>query len=143
MNREPESDVVKEMYTCGRKSKEVNAISNVIGMIVIISLLAFVAYRLFQRPDSISLDKLIAFVTEQDVHKLFVSLLMLTHIKTLTTSLTTNIVSPMIKPILPLLTCNLKLKLGLFELLLGDFISDIIVFAVNLSIIYIIFAMIY
>jgi hypothetical protein len=40
------------------------------------------------------------------------------------------------KPIMPLLSSSLRLKAGLFDISIGEFVSDLIVFIVNLLVIY-------
>lgn len=133
---------VDQMYSCGRKTK-CSPVSDVIGIAVIIAIISYMIYRFVQRPDSIALGKLLEFTRNQDVIKLFISLLLLTNIKTLSNSLITNIVLPVIKPILPFLSCKLKIKIGLFEMNIGEFVSDILVFGINMYFIYFIFSIIY
>ena len=134
---------IKEMYSCGRDTNQVPMVSNLVGLIVIITLLSFLVYRFVNKPTAMSVVKIMDFATEQEVFKMFISLLLLTNIKTLSNSLIANIILPMVRPILPLLSCNLKIKFGLFALNIGEFISDIIVFTMNLYFIYFLFAVIY
>lgn len=145
-NKDPsigQDSCIKSMYSCGRDSKNTSQISNVIGIIMVIVISSYLIHRFIQRPGRVSLGKVLDFATEQEVFKMFISLLLLTNIKTLSNSLIENIILPIVQPFLPFLSCNLKIKLGLFELGIGDFISDLLVFGINMYIIYFIFAIIY
>lgn len=145
-NKEPilnsQDTSIKEMYSCGR-ARGGSILSNLIGFITIIAVTIFVIYRFINKPEILNLSKLIVFTTENEIFKMFIGLLLLTNIKTLSNSLITNIVLPLVKPILPFLSCNLKITVGLFSLNIGDFISDVIVFILNIYIVYLLFAIIY
>jgi hypothetical protein len=130
------------MYSCGRKT-DGSAISDVLGLVVIISIFGFLFYRFMQRPDNIAVSKVLEFTKSQEVLKMFISLLLLTNIKTLSNSMISNIILPLVRPILPFLSCKLKFKLGLFEMNIGEFVSDILVFSINMFFIYLIFCAIY
>ncbi len=133
---------IKEMYSCGRPRGS-TLLSNLVGFITIIMVVSFMIYRFMNKPGELNLSKLIVFATEHDVFKMFIGLLLLTNIKTLSNSLIANIILPLIKPILPFLSCNLKITVGLFSLNIGDFISDVIIFILNIYIIYMLFVIIY
>lgn len=133
---------IKEMYSCGRP-RGGTLISNLIGFITIIMIVSFVIYRFMNKPGELNLSKLMIFATEHDIFKMFIGLLLLTNIKTLSNSLIANIILPIVKPILPFLSCNLKINIGLFSINIGDFISDILIFALNIYIIYMMFVIIY
>jgi len=135
---------VKEMYSCGHSCKSASLTSNVIGMILTLTLISFLVYRYFNKPgDLAGLDKIMNFANDQEVFKMFIGLLLLTNIKTLSNSLIANIILPIIRPILPLLSCNLRIKVGLFDIRVGEFISDLLVFSTNLYIIYFLFQVVY
>jgi hypothetical protein len=134
---------VKEMYSCGHECKDATVTSNVLGMIVSISLVSYLVYRFINKSNVSGISKLLDFATEQEIFKMFIGLLLLTNIKTLSNSLIANIILPIIKPILPLLSCNLRIKIGLFAVNIGEFISDLIVFSMNLYIIYFLFNVFY
>ena len=134
---------VKEMYSCGRESTTTPAISNAIGMVVIIVIVLGMAYRFINKPATLTISRIFDFATDQEIFKMFISLLLLTNIKTLSNSLIANIILPVVRPILPFLSCNLKLKVGLFSLNIGEFISDLLVFSMNLYFIYFLFVIIY
>ena len=133
---------IKEMYSCGRERKS-TLISNLMGFITIVTVVIFVIYRFINKPEALNLSKLIVFATEHEMFKMFIGLLLLTNIKTLSNSLIANIILPLIKPLLPFLSCNLKITIGLFSINIGDFISDIIIFMLNIYIIYMLFAIVY
>lgn len=134
---------IHEMYSCGRNTTNGSKLSNILGMVVIITLMSFLVYRFISRPDKVSVSKVLDFATENDVFKMFISLLLLTNIKTLSNSLISNIILPLVKPVLPFLTCSLRVKIGLFDLNIGEFVSDVLVFALNIYIIYFVFAVVY
>ena len=134
---------VKEMYSCGRCDSKVPMVSNIVGTLFITVLVGFIVYRFVNRPERLALSKVLAFASDQEIFKMFVSLLLLTNIRTLSNSFIANIVLPLLKPILPFLSCNLKFRIGLFCLNAGEFISDLLVFGINLSLIYVVFAVIY
>ena len=134
---------VKEMYSCGHECKDATVTSNVLGMMVSISLVSYLVYRFINKSNVSGISKLLDFATEQEIFKMFIGLLLLTNIKTLSNSLIANIILPIIKPILPLLSCNLRIKIGLFAVNIGEFISDLIVFSMNLYIIYFLFNVFY
>lgn len=134
---------VKEMYSCGHSCKGASTASNVIGMALSVSLLAYLGYRYMNKPVATSFEQMLTFANDYEVFKMFIGLLLLTNIKTLSNSLIANVILPTVKPVLPLLTCNLRLKLGLFTLNIGEFVSDVLVFGINLYIIYFLFAVVY
>ena len=133
---------IDQMYSCGRKTKG-SAVSDIVGMIVIVVIFGYLIYRFLQRPESIAVNKVLEFTKSQEVLKMFISLLLLTNVKTLSNSMISNIILPLIKPVLPFLSCRLKIKVGLFEVNIGEFVSDILVFGLNMYFIYFIFSIIY
>ena len=131
------------MYSCGHACKSASVASNVTGVTLTVALLSFLVYRFINRPVNGGLSQVVNFASEQDVTKMFIWLLLLSNIKTLSNSLIANIILPLIKPILPLISCNLKIKVGLFDISVGEFVSDILVFGINLYIIYVLFQVVY
>lgn len=134
---------VKEMYSCGHSCKSASVSSNVIGVVITVMLLSYMIFRYINKPGNSGLVKVMSFVNEQEIFKMFIGLLLLTNVKTLSNSLIANIILPIVKPALPLLSCNLRIKLGLFDLGIGEFISDMLVFSINLYIIYFLFMIVY
>lgn len=138
---------IKQMYSCGHSCKSASITSNVIGVILTLVLVSYITYRYINKPGASmgagGLDRIISFAGEQEVFKMFIGLLLLTNIKTLSSSLIANIILPIVQPILPLLSCNLRIKVGLFDICIGEFISDMLVFSINLYIIYFLFQIVY
>lgn len=128
-------DSVKEMYSCARADKAVSStIANLFGFIALISFVFLAWYRLSNK--NINYTELTKFTSSLDVSKMFVGLLMLSNIKTLSNSMIANIILPIVKPILPLISCNFRINLGLFDVQIGSFISDMIVFFLNVLVIF-------
>lgn len=134
---------VKEMYSCGHSCKSASVASNVAGVGVMLSLISYLVYRYVNKPGGTGWNQIITFATEQEIFKMFIGLLLLTNIKTLSNSLIANIILPIVKPVLPLFACNLRIKVGLFDISAGEFISDLLVFSINLYIIYFLFQIVY
>lgn len=134
---------VKEMYSCGHSCKSASVASNVAGVVVTLSLVGYIVYRYMNKSGISGLNKVIVFANEQEVFKMFISLLLLTNIKTLSNSMIANIILPVVKPVLPLLSCDLRIKVGLFDIGVGEFISDLLVFGINLYITYFLFQIVY
>ena len=134
---------VKEMYSCGHSCKSASVASNVVGVGLTLSLLSYLMYRYVNKPSGSGLNRLLEFTNEQEVFKMFIGLLLLSNIKTLSNSLIANIILPLVKPILPLLSCNLRIKVGLFNISIGEIISDLLVFSMNLYMIYFLFGVVY
>jgi hypothetical protein len=128
----------KSMYTCKNMKGGSLRITNIIGLATIIAGLSYLIFRLASKP-SIGVNML-TFVADNEVLKMFIGLLLLSNIKSLTESLTQNIIVPLVKPILPLIVCSLRIKLGLFSLNVGSFASDLVIFGINIGIIYALFA---
>lgn len=131
---------VKEMYSCGRK-EEGTVLSNVIALVSVIGLFSFLVYRYVDKPaGSLHFTRIFDFAADQQIFKMFIGLMILINLKTLSNSLIANIILPLMRPILPLLSSSLKFKFGLFSVNIGDFISDLLVFAINMYLIYFMFA---
>ena len=137
-NNAKHDNSIKEIYSCGRVT-ESSSTGNFIGIFCIISLIGYIIYQVINKKSIISLNHVFDFAVSQDIFKMFISILLLINIKTLSDSFVFHILLPIIKPILPFIVCNLKLKIGLFNINLGEFMSDILVFLANLYAIYIMF----
>jgi hypothetical protein len=137
-NNAKHDNSIKEIYSCGRKT-EIHGTANFIGILAIIALISFSIYKISTKKAVISVGHVFDFAASNEIFKMFISILLLTNIKTLSDSFVYHIILPVIKPILPFLACNLKLKLGLFTISLGEFISDVLVFLINLYAIYIMY----
>ncbi len=137
-NKAKHDNSIKEIYSCGRNI-ESSTSGNFIGIFCIISLICYIIYQVVNKKSIISLNHVFDFAVSQDIFKLFISILLLLNVKTLSDSFVYHILLPIIKPILPFIVCNLKLKIGLFNINLGEFMSDILVFLANLYAIYIMY----
>jgi hypothetical protein len=137
-NNAKHDNSIKEIYSCGRKT-EIHSTANFVGILAIICVISFVVYKISTKKSIISMTHVFDFAASNEIFKMFISILLLTNIKTLSDSFVYHIILPVIKPILPFLACNLKLKLGLFTISLGEFISDVLVFLINLYAIYIMY----
>jgi len=137
-NNAKHDNSIKEIYSCGRAT-EAHGVANFVGIIAIVGLIAFCTYKIASKKSVISLSHVFDFAASNEIFKMFITILLLINIKTLSDSFVFHIILPIIKPILPFLACNLKLKLGLFEIKLGEFISDVLVFLINLYAIYIMY----
>lgn len=125
---------IKEMYSCNRNTKLTSSVANVLGFIVLISFAFLAWYRIASK--DINYDEFIKFTTGLDVSKMFIGLLMLSNIKTLSNSMISNVILPIVRPILPLISCNFRINIGLFDMKIGSFISDMLVFFLNLLVIF-------
>lgn len=128
---------VTEMYSCGHECKDATVTSNVLGVIVSIALISYIIYSFMGLKNTAGM---LSFTSEHEISKMFIGLMLLTHIKTLSNSLIANVMLPIVKPLLPLLCCNLHINIGLFEINIGEFISDVIVFMMNIYVIYFMFS---
>jgi large-conductance mechanosensitive channel len=125
---------VKEMYSCARKTSTTPAIANLLGFIALVSFLFLAWYRISNK--NISYGEFTKFTTDLDMRKMFIGLLLLSNIKTLSNSMIENVILPIVKPILPLISCNFRINIGLFDMEIGSFISDMIVFLLNTFVIF-------
>jgi hypothetical protein len=127
-------DSIKEMYSCTRTNTTTSAIANLFGFIALISFIFLAWYRVSDK--NINYGEFTKFASNLDVSKIFIGLLMLSNIKTLSNSMISNIILPIVRPILPLISCNFRINIGLFDMKIGSFISDMIVFFLNLLVIF-------
>ena len=127
---------IKLMYTCNPRPKFDSDIRNFILIIIMLSIIILVSYKIIINKKKV---KLVDFARNHDIAKLLIGLLLLNHVKQLSSSLVNNIILPFIEPILPYIQCNISFnyKDGVIEL--GQFITDIIVFSINLIILYILY----
>lgn len=132
----------KLMYSCGRDKSvcKPNIFANILGTTGFIAIFIFIVYRLLS--SGTGSYHIIDFTKNLEISKMFIGLLLLTNIKNLSNSLIANIILPIIQPILPLLSCSMRLELGLFSIEVGNFVSDVLVFAINMYITYLIFILI-
>jgi hypothetical protein len=127
---------IKELYSCGRESAPKSPVANLLSILFIMGLIAFVVYRISEKRTVAGVSHMLEFVKGNDIFKMFIALLLLVNIKTITDSFIYHIVLPIMKPIMPLLSSSLRIKVGLFNISIGEFVSDLIVFMVNVAVIY-------
>ena len=129
-----EENKTKFMYSCARKADhEASPIQNAVGLILFGGLCIYVIMKLVNNKRK---HKLLDFTKNQEISKLLIGLLLLTNVKNLSNSLVNNIILPIVEPALPFLLCGLKISYGNMNIELGKLISDLLVFTINLSIIY-------
>jgi len=145
MPPEQDENKTKLMYSCARKVKgDHNPLQDLAGLLIFGAICMFVVYRLGTRTPKNSSAKsgLLDFTKNHEIGKLLIGLMLLTNVKNLSTSLVNNIILPIIEPILPFLLCGLRIKYGDKYIQLGEVISDLLVFTINLVIIYFLYLMI-
>lgn len=107
---------------------------NIIGISILSSIVLFIIIKIYSNERSIS-----HFTQNNDITKLLIGLLLLYNIKNLSTSIIDNIIYPILKPFLPYLSCNIDINLGKFNIKLGKFITDLVIFSLNILILYVIY----
>lgn len=128
-------DEIKVMYTCGRESsgKCSSGMDRLKGILFLL-LLIVLFYNIFYK---LSLGGVLkGFIIDRDILKMFIGLLILGHLKNFTKSLIQNIILPLLYPILPYIECNINICLGPFNIKVGNFITDMVIFILNLLWIY-------
>lgn len=123
-----DGEPLKQVYSCGNKPVEQCSRLAYITPIVVLGLvfLAFKTSRGFSH-----------FMGDRSVIKIIITLYLATNAKNLNQSMIDNIVLPLIKPIMPWISNhNQNLRLGPFNLGLGNFVTDAVVFAINMFFIY-------
>lgn len=129
----------KMMYYGGSRqcsTKENN--HNIIGIILFICLISYIIYRLLNNKNKFNF-KFLSFTKNHDIIKLLIGLLLLNHVRLLSSSLINNLVLPLIEPIIPFLECNFTIKYYNTYLEIGKFMTDILVFLLNIFILYVIY----
>lgn len=128
-----------KLYSCG--NGKLQPVSNALGLLVLVVIFSYIVFRLIQQPNILSITKMLSFTADQNILKMFVSLMLFSNIRTLSNSLINNVILPVIRPLLPILICNLKVKIGLFEINVGEFISDLLVFLINVYLVFVVYAL--
>ena len=75
-----------------------------------------------------------SFIIDRDIIRMFIGLLLIGHLKQITKSLVQYIFLPILYPLLPWFECPLLLRFGCFEIPIGSFMSDAIIFFINIMI---------
>jgi len=136
-----EENKTKLMYygggkVCKRKDNE----QNIIGIILIILIIIFIIYKLSKNLKNNTKDiNFFNFTKNHDIIKLLIGLLLINHVRLLSTSLINTIILPILEPIIPLLECNLNIKYYDTTIELGKFMTDLLVFILNIIILYILY----
>ena len=141
-DRVPDKDEnkTKFMYSCARKvDNQASKLQDAVGLLIFAAICCYVIYRFVTVKRKY---KILEFTQNQEVSKLLIGLLLLTNIKNLSNSLVNNIILPIVEPILPFLLCKLRIHYGQIKIELGELISDLLVFTINLLIIYFIYMLI-
>jgi large-conductance mechanosensitive channel len=117
---------------------------NIFIMILFIIAIIYVIYKLLKATGKSKSTKLMNikfmdFTKNHDIIKLLIGLMILNHVRLLSTSLINNLIIPLIEPIIPFLECNFMIKLNNSEIEIGKFMTDVLVFILNIFILYIIY----
>jgi hypothetical protein len=128
------------MYSCARRKNNRigGTFQDLTGLIIIGAICVYIVYK-FTNTSGYSKLKLFDFAKNHEINKLLIGMMLLGNVKNVSNSLINNIILPIVEPLLPFLLCKLNIYYGPFKVEFGEFISDIIVFTINLIIIYGIF----
>lgn len=116
----------------GFNGESCGKVVNIIGFLVLVLLIILIIHFFIKNR-----GKRLDIIKENDIGKLLIGLLLLTHVRILTSSLTDNIVVPILMPVVPYLKCNFTIKFFDDNIIYaGKFMSDLFIFIINLVIIY-------
>ena len=136
----PDENKTKLMYygggriksTCSNEYKN----QNIFGIIIIISITIFLIFKLSKSKFDINF---IQFTKNHEIVKLLIGLLLLNHVRLLSTSLINTIILPLIQPIIPFLECSFNINYYNNVIEIGKFMTDLLVFILNIIILYILY----
>lgn len=136
-----EENKTKEMYYGGsRVCKQSDNEQNLIGIGLIIIIIFFIIYKLSKNLKTTKTEiNFFSFAKNHDIIKLLIGILLLNHVRLLSTSLINTIIIPLLEPIIPFLECNLNIKYYNNEIAIGKFLTDLLVFILNIIILYILY----
>lgn len=127
-NAEP----LKQIYSCGCEPIEQKSRFSILVPFVVIALLILT----FKSNAGFS-----KFVGDKSVIKILTTLYLATNAKNLNQSLIDNLVLPVIKPLMPWISNhNQNIEFGPFKLKIGNFLTDLVVFTLNVFFVYFMFA---
>lgn len=128
----------KLMYSCARRTNHRvgGTFQDFVGLLVVGAICGYVVYKFVTSNNRI---KLVDFTANHEIGKLLIGLMLLSNVKNMSNSLINNIILPIVEPLLPFLLCQLNIYYGPFKIEFGEFISDMMVFTINLAIIYVVF----
>jgi len=78
----------------------------------------------------------IKFLDDKNVMTIIIGMMVATNARDLTKSITNHLIIPILKPLLPFMELKYPVKVGPFDLMLGSLISSILIFMINLYLIY-------
>ena len=137
----PIENKTKELYYGGTKECNINQKNqNVFIIILVILLTIYLIYKIsIIKGKKVLNIKFMDFTKNHDIIKLLFGLMILNHVRLLSTSLINNMIIPLIEPIIPFLECNFSIKLNDNNIEIGKFLTDVLVFILNIFILYIIY----
>lgn len=130
----------KIYYGGGRECSNKQNNINLFYVFIIILLIVYLVYKFVNKKINI---KFLDFTKNHDIIKLLFGLLILNNVRLLSTSLIDNLIFPLIEPIIPFLECNFIIKYYNNNIEIGKFLTDLLVFIINIFILYIIYIIIH
>lgn len=133
-----EENKTKLMYSCARRTNHRvgGTLQDLIGLLMVGAICFFVIFKFLTSNVSMGLS---GFTKNHEIGKLLIGLMLLNNVRSISNSLVNNLILPIVEPLLPFLLCRLNIYYGPFKLEFGEFVSDLIVFTINLFIIYVVF----
>jgi len=89
----------------------------------------------------LNINKFITFLDQKNVLAIMIGLMIASNARDLIKSITNNFIMPLLEPIMPFIKMQYKVQIGPFKFEFGKLVSDIIMFLINIYIIYILVAM--
>lgn len=141
-------NIYKKMYSisCMNRPKNEYTFSNYVGLILLILIaFGFVMYRKIIRSggnikkNKSTIPGIKTFLQNHDIVKLIIGLLLLNHVRELSNSMVSNVIHPLIEPLIPFIQCTFSIKYSDSHIEIGNFITDILIFTINLGILYILY----
>jgi hypothetical protein len=137
-NPSSHDNIYKKMYSCANRPLNEKHFSNYTGLIlvmfIIIGLIIYKKKARFTRKNSVK-----TFLQNHDIVKLIIGLLLLNHVRELSNSMVHNLIHPLIDPLIPFIQCTFSIKYLDSHIEIGNFITDILIFSINVAILYILY----
>jgi len=127
------------MYSCGgrpKTSQSSHGFKNLIGLAILGVVCVLIILKIISSSNKVQIAD---FARNQEIGKLLIGLMLLHNVKSLSNSFVNNLVLPLVQPVLPFLQYELKLSILGSTMELGDFITDLLVFTLNLLFVYLIY----
>ena len=133
-------NIYKKMYSinCTNRPKNEQYFSNYLGLILVVIIFFGIIY-FKKRAKRVSNPSVKTFLKNHDIVKLIIGLLLLNHVRELSNSMVHNLIHPLIDPILPFIQCTFSIKYMDSHIEIGNFITDILIFIINIAILYILY----